>query len=134
VIARWVDGEPAAVEKPDGTGCVRSVAIPVTPVGDFVIRRDFVRLVASLSRPCARVTSLIPANLADIAKLEGKGGLAPRAAFQPLTDAHSDLAPGLFALALAAAIGELFVRRRARDADRVASRGNSSASTEARAA
>jgi hypothetical protein len=134
VIARWVDGEPAAVEKPDGTGCVRSVAIPVTPVGDFVIRRAFVRLVASLSRPCARITSLIPADPADIAKIEGKGGLAPRAAFQPLTDAHSDLAPWLFALALAAAIGELFVRRRARDADRVASRGKGLASTEARAA
>jgi Aerotolerance regulator N-terminal len=134
VIARWVDGEPAAVEKSDGTGCVRSVAIPVTPIGDFVIRHDFVRVVASLSRPCARITSLIPADPADVAKLEGKGGLAPRAAFQPLTDARSDLAPWLFALALAAAIGELFVRRRARDADRVASRGNSSASSEARAA
>jgi hypothetical protein len=134
VIARWVDGEPAVVERPDGNGCVRSVAIPVTPVGDFVIRRDFVHLVASLSRPCARTTSLIPADPADVARLEGKGGLAPRAAFQPLTDAHSDLAPWLFALALAAAIGELFVRRRGRDADRVASRGNRSASSEARAA
>jgi hypothetical protein len=134
VIARWVDGEPAAIEKPDDTGCVRSVAIPVTPIGDFVIRHDFVRLVASLSRPCARITSLMPADPADIAKLEGKGGLAPRAAFHPLTDAHSDLAPWLFALALAAAIGELFVRRRGRDADRVASRRNSSASSEARAA
>jgi hypothetical protein len=133
VIARWVDGEPAAVEKPDGTGCVRSVAIPVTPIGDFVIRHDFVRLVASLSRPCARITSLIPADPTGIAKLEGKGGLAPRAAFQPLTDAHSDLAPWLFALALAAAIGELFVRRRGRTAATVASRGKTS-SSEARAA
>jgi hypothetical protein len=134
VIARWVDGEPAAVEKPDGTGCVRSMAIPVTPVGDFVIRHDFVHLVGSVSRPCARITSLIPADPAAVAKLEGKSGLAPRAAFQPLTDAHSDLAPWLFALALAAAISELFVRRRAREADRVASRRNSSASSEARAA
>jgi hypothetical protein len=134
VIARWVDGEPAAVEKPDGTGCVRSVAIPVTPIGDFVIRHDFVRLVAMLSRPCARITSMIPSDPADIAKLEGKGGLAPRAAFQPLMDAHSDLAPWLFALALAAAIGELFVRRRKRDANTVATRGRSSTSSEVRAA
>jgi hypothetical protein len=133
VIARWVDGEPAAVEKPDGTGCVRSVAIPVTPIGDFVIRHDFVRLVASLSRPCARITSLIPADPKDIAKLEGEGGLAPRAAFQPLTDANSDLAPWLFALALAAAIGELFVRRRGRAAGALASREKDS-SSEARAA
>jgi hypothetical protein len=134
VIARWVDGEPAAVEKPDGTGCVRSVAIPVTPVGDLVIRHDFVRFVASLSRPCSQITSLIPADPADVAKLEGKGGLAPRAAFQPLTDAHSDLAPWLFALAIAAGIAELFVRRRERDTTALARTGKPSASDEARAA
>ena len=134
VIARWVDGEPAAVEKPDGATCVRSVAIPVTPIGDFVIRHDFVRFVASLARPCAPITSLIPADPADVARLEGKGGLAPRSAFQPLTDAHSDLAPWLFALAFAAAIAELFVRRRGRDADAVVSRGKGAASSEARAA
>jgi hypothetical protein len=132
VIARWVDGEAAAIEKPDGGGCVRSVAIPVTPVGDFVIRHDFVRFVAALSRPCARVTALIPADPALVAKLEGKGGFAPREAFQPLTDAHSDLAPWLFALALAAAIAELFVRRRARNTR--AETDASSASREARAA
>jgi hypothetical protein len=133
VIARWVDGEPAAVEKPDGAGCVRSVAIPVTPIGDFVTRHDFVRFVASLSRPCAQIMSLIPADLADVARLEGKGGLAPRTAFQPLTDAHSDLAPWLFALALAAAIGELFVRRHGSTTGTVMSRGTTS-SGEARAA
>jgi hypothetical protein len=133
VIARWVDGEPAAVERPDGNGCVRSVAIPVTPVGDFVIRHDFVRFVASLTRPCSQITSLIPADPPVVAKLEGKGGLAPRAAFQPLTNAHSDLAPWLFALAIAAAIAQLFVRR-GRDAKTVASHGKGSASSEARAA
>jgi hypothetical protein len=134
VIARWVDGEPAAVEKPDANGCVRSVAVPVTPVGDFVIRHDFVRFVALLSRPCARITSLLPADPAVVAKLEGKGGLAPRSAFQPLTDAHSDLAPWLLALAIVAAIAELFVRRRGRDAETVSSRGKRSTSAEARAA
>jgi hypothetical protein len=132
VIARWVDGEPAAIERPDGAGCIRSVAIPVTPVGDLVIRHDWTRFVASLSGPCASITSVIPADAGDVARLEGKVGLAPREAFQPLTDAHSPLAPWLLALALAAAIGELFVRRRARN---TASLGESlSASTEARAA
>jgi hypothetical protein len=134
VIARWVDGEPAAVEKPDGTGCVRSVAVSVTPVGDLVIRHDFVRFLASLSRPCAQITSLIPADPAVVAKLKGKGGLAPRSAFQPLTDAHSDLAPWLFALAIAAAIAELFVRRRGRGATALARTGKGSAPDEARAA
>ena len=132
VIARWVDGEPAAIEKPDGPGCVRSVAIPVTPVGDLVIRREFVRFVAALSRPCAQITSLIPADPAVVAKLEGNGGLAPRAAFQPVTDARSELAPWLVALAIAAAIAELFVRRREGNAK---ARGEiRSSSREARAA
>jgi hypothetical protein len=99
-----------------------------------VIRHDFVRLVASLSRPCAQITALIPADPNALAGLEGKGGLAPRSAFQPLTDAHSDLAPWLFALAIAAAVAELFVRRRARDATTFARTGKSSASEEARAA
>jgi hypothetical protein len=116
VIARWVDGEPAAIEKPEGPGCVRSVAIPVTTIGDLVIRNEFVRLVASLSRPCAQITSLIPADPGVVANLEGNGGLAPRQAFQPVTDSRSELAPWLFALAIAAAIAELFVRRRERAA------------------
>jgi len=111
---------------------LRSIAVPVSPVGDLVIRKDLVRFVASLSGPCSRTTSLIPADPGVLVRLEGKGGLAPRTAFQPLTDARSDLAPWLFALALAAATGELFVRRRARDTTSL--EPNRSASTEARAA
>jgi hypothetical protein len=116
VIARWVDGEPAAIERPDGSGCARSVAIPVTPVGDLVIRHEFVRFVTALSGACAGVTSLIPADPAVVAKLEGKGGLAARESFQPLSDTRSELAPWLLGLAIVAAIAELFVRRRRKDA------------------
>ena len=132
VVARWVDGEPAAIEKSEGQGCVRSVAIPVTPVGDLAIRNEFVRLVSSLSRPCVRVTSSIPADPALVSRLEGKGGLAPREAFHPATDAKSPLAPWLFALALAAAIAELFVRRSERTTNE--SQQQRSQSSEARAA
>jgi hypothetical protein len=134
VIGRWVDGEPAAIEKPDGPGCMRSVAVPVSPVGDFVIRKDFVHFVAALSGACAATTSLIPANPDLVAKLEGRGGLASREAFQPLSDARSDLAPWLFALALAAAIAELFLRRRGRDTKALGGREKRSAPGEARAA
>jgi Aerotolerance regulator N-terminal len=134
VIARWVDGEPAALERPDGAGCVRSVAVPVSPAGDLVIRKDFVRFVSSLSRPCSRITSLVPADPDIIAKLEGSGGLAPRAAFQPLGDARSDVAPWLFALAIAAAIAELFVRRGQRTAQSLGGTGKLSSSSGARAA
>jgi hypothetical protein len=134
VIARWVDGEAAAVEKSDGIGCTRSVAVPVSPVGDLVIRKDFVRFVASLSAPCTRTTSMIPADPSVLAALEGKGGLAPRTAFQPLTDARSALAPWLFALAIAAAIAELLVRRRAINANALGDAKQRSQSGEARAA
>jgi hypothetical protein len=134
VIARWVDGEPAAVEKPEGAGCVRSVSVPVSPIGDLAIRKDFVSFVAALSGACSSVTSLIPADSADVAKLAGRGGLAPRTAFQPLTDARSDLAPWLFALAIAAAIAELFVRRRARNTSALDDAKQRASSSEARAA
>jgi hypothetical protein len=134
VIARWVDGEPAAIEKPDGPGCVRSVAIPVSPVGDFVIRKDFVQFVSSMSDACAATTSLAPADPDAVAKLERQGGLAPREAFQPLTDARSDLAPWLLVLALTAAIAELFVRRRRRDANTLGAGQQRSTADEARAA
>jgi hypothetical protein len=114
IIARWVDGEPAAVEIPDGGGCIRSVGVPVTSVGDLAIRREFVRFLAALSRPCAARASLAPADPAVVARLEGQGGLAPRTAFQPLTDVSTVISPWLFALAIAAAILELVLRRRAR--------------------
>lgn len=112
VVARWVDGQPAAVETPTANGCVRSVAIPVAPAGDLVIRRDFVRLVAALSADCASRTGMRPADPQTVARLAGSGGLAPRDAFRPRGDIRSDLAPWLLGLAIATAIAELFVRRR----------------------
>jgi hypothetical protein len=134
VVARWVDGEAAAIEKPDGAGCTRSVAIPVTPVGDLVVRHEFVALVAALGGPCTWRRALIPADPASVARLEGSGGLAPREAFQPLSDTRSDLAPWLFALALAAAIAELFVRRRKRKGNALDAGAVRSAGSEERAA
>jgi hypothetical protein len=134
VIARWVDGGAAAVEMPEGAGCVRSVAVPVSPVGDLAIRKDFVRFVASLARPCSGITSLMPADPKVVASLEGKGGLAPRSAFQPLTDVRSALAPWLFALAIGAAVAELFVRRRGRNAQALGITDKRSPSSEVRAA
>jgi hypothetical protein len=109
------------------------VAVPVPSAGDLPIRKDFVRFVTSLSGPCSQITSLVPADPSVVVKLEGKGGLAPRTVFQPLTDTRSGLAPWLFALAIAAAIAELFVRRRAGNAN-VLGGSKRSSPTEARAA
>ncbi|MFL5486924.1 MAG: BatA domain-containing protein [Gemmatimonadaceae bacterium] len=134
VIARWADGQAAAIEKSNGGGCTRSVAIPVSEVGDFAIRRDFIELVATLSGPCISTKALVPAEPARVARLEGKGELAPRQAFATVTDTHSALAPWLFAVAIAAAIGELFVRRRGRGAKAQIGEGAGVESGEARAA
>ncbi len=111
VIARWVDGEPAAVEWTSGKGCIRSVAVPVVGAGDLVIRDDFVRFVAALTGECSG-RALEPMTPAAMASLTGTGGMAPRDAFRPRTDVRSSLAPWLLALAIAAAIAELIVRRR----------------------
>ncbi len=112
VIARWIDGEPAAIERALGSGCIRSVAIPVTRGGDLVIRTEFVRLVRMLTAPCSANARPIPAAAARLAALAGTGGLAPGNAFRARSGVKSSVAPWLLALALVAALTELFVRNR----------------------
>jgi hypothetical protein len=130
VVARWIDGEPAAIETASGRGCVRSVAVPVPAAGDLVIRKDFERFVAALSGDCISITSKIPANDAAVVRLAGQGGLAPREAFRPRSDIRSAMAPWLLGIAIAAAIAELFVRRR-RVASQPAASGSSTDSRRA---
>lgn len=112
VIARWIDGEPAAVEWPAGDGCVRSVAVPVPSAGDLPIRDDFVRFVAAIAGPCSAHRKFEPMGAAGIASLTGRGGMAPREGFSLRGDAHSWLAPWFLGLALLAAVTEMFLRRR----------------------
>ncbi len=112
VIARWLDGEPAATERPIGEGCLRSVGVPVAQVGDLVIRADFIRFVATFVAPCGNRTLPVPASAASLASLAGPPGLASRDAFEPRSDVGSPLAPWLLGLAIALALGELFARRR----------------------
>ena len=111
VVARWVDGEPAAIEWPGPGGCRRSVAVPITQTGDLVLRADYKKVAATLSGDCIARTSVVPASAERIASLAGAGGLAPREAFQPRGDIHSNLATWLLGLALLTAVAELFVRR-----------------------
>ncbi|MDP9178850.1 MAG: BatA domain-containing protein [Gemmatimonadota bacterium] len=111
VIARWADGQPAAVEKKMGGGCLRSVAIPVPVAGDLVIRPEFVQLVAAIAAPCGDkgLPTLLGASV--VASLAGSGTLATGSAFEAREDVASPLAPWLFGIALAAAIGELVARK-----------------------
>lgn len=112
IIARWVDGEPAGIERTTESNCSRSIAVPITPVGDLMIRNDYKRFAEEISGDCGSHASTIPASTDKVDLLRGTGGLAPREAFKPRSDVHSSLAPWLMALAIAAAIAELFVRRR----------------------
>ncbi len=113
VVARWVDGEPAALEWGAGAGCVRSVAIPVPAAGDLPIREEFVRLLAALGSMCGSQKPVESAPAVAMSSLAGRGGLAPRAHFQPRDDQQSWLASWLIGLAIAASVAELLLRRRA---------------------
>jgi hypothetical protein len=114
VIARWADGQPAVVEKKMGLGCLRSVAIPVSVAGDLVIRPEFVRLVEAIAGPCGDKLSPTPLAAPIVGSLAGGGSLASGRAFTAREDVASPIAPWLFGIALAAAIGELFARRMSR--------------------
>ena len=117
VIARWTDGEPAAVEWARGSGCERSVAIPVSPVGDLVLRSEFVAMVAALGSSCSGAGPAMPMSAAEVASLTGTGARVARGALQQPRDAHSWLAPWLLGLAIVLAVVELFVRARRRRED-----------------
>ena len=122
VVARWTDGEPAGIEWAEGSGCVRSVAVPVNPIGDFPLRSSFVRFAAQIASGCLNNSISPTVTPAQIASLAGTGGLAARDSFEPRGDVRSTLAPWLLGLAMALAIAELFVRRKKDEFVRVASR------------
>jgi hypothetical protein len=77
-----------------------------------MIRNDYKRFADAIASDCISHAAKIPASIDKVNALKGAGGLAPREAFKPRSDIHSSLAPWLIALAMAAAIAELFVRRR----------------------
>ena len=71
VVARWVDGEPAAMETALGQGCIRTVTINVPRAGDLVLDPRFGRLVAALTGPCGGAADLRPLEPTARARLAG---------------------------------------------------------------
>jgi aerotolerance regulator-like protein len=108
VIARWVDGEPAAVERAGPQVCTRSTAISMDTTGDMNLRPDVVRLRAALSDGCGNVAAAPDSALA--VSLTGAGRLAAASEFPPALDIESALSPWLAILAVALAIVEMVVR------------------------
>jgi hypothetical protein len=111
VLARWMDGEPAATEWAVGAGCVRAVRIPVTPRGDFVLRPDFLRMVRELTGVCGGQGAVAPLDSAERAFLAGGPALTSREQLGAPEAPESPLVPWLFALAILLILLEPWLRR-----------------------
>jgi len=74
VVARWMDGAPAAVERPLGEGCVREVAIDLPSRGDLALSESARRLVRAMSAPCGGARDLDSLAEARLALLRGGDG------------------------------------------------------------
>ena len=109
VIARWVDGEPAAIARDSASVCTQSVAVPVDSGGDMLLRPAFIQFRASLSASCRPVVSVPDTSLART--LTGSGPLARSAQFLAASDIASPLARWLAALAIVLAIVEMVLRQ-----------------------
>lgn len=117
-VAWWADGQPAALQRPLGAGCVRDVAVDVPARGDLVLRPAFRRLLLALTEPCDGVRALEPAPAAVLASLAGTGGLVP--ASTPGAPARtSAIMPWLLGAALMLALAEPLLRRRPLATDEV---------------
>ena len=109
-VARWVDGEVAAVERATGSGCIRDVAIPVDPASDVALRPEFRRLLRALTLPCA-FTPRETTGESVVRMIEGAGALAPASPLRAARAERSSWTPWLFGLALALLGTEWWARR-----------------------
>ncbi len=111
VVARWVDGRPAAVEQDVGEGCIRDVAIEVPVRGDLVLRPAFARLLEALTAPCGEIAGAAALTAPDLERFSGSGPLASKASIPAPATVVPPLVPWLLAAALLLALGELYIRR-----------------------
>jgi hypothetical protein len=112
-VAWWADGAVAATESALGSGCLRRVAVPVTPEGDLVLRERFRRVVHDLLGPCGGARDLTPADSAAVRMITGAAPVAvATSALPPHADAGRAAMPWLLALALLFLVAEQLVRLR----------------------
>jgi len=119
VVARWVDGAPAAVERPVGRdGCVRDVAVALPTTGDVGVRPEVRRLVAALTAtPCGAAIGA-PAGgdpttgMVGTSATAGTIRAAAARALEPASAAsRSPLAAWLLAVGAASLLAESWLRR-----------------------
>ena len=111
VVARWVDGEPAAVERRVGQGCIRDVAVGAPTRGDVMLRPTFARFLATLAAPCQPAGGGLGIGAVDLKALTGSGPLAATRLIPAPDTVATPLVPWLLVAALALALLELLVRR-----------------------
>jgi hypothetical protein len=111
IMARWVDGEPAAVEWTTPTGCVRSLAFSLPTEGDAPLRPDFQRMVAQLDAPCGAARDFAPLSAAFLEMIRGDGPLAHSGAIERRVQRATPLMLWLLGVALALLLAELLARR-----------------------
>ena len=110
-IARWADGEPAAVEHTLGAGCVRDVAVLFDPAGDATLRPAFRDFVRPLLAPCGGSRDAAPMAEPALATLSGSGALASSNALRDRSNETSRWTPWLLLAVAALLIAELAMRR-----------------------
>lgn len=117
VVARWADGEPAALERALDDGCERVLGWAPPASGDLVLRGSYERLWLQLTTaPCGDPYRATPAADAVASRLAGGGRLASASDFPAAPAGRTRLPAILLATALALAVAELLVRRRGRGA------------------
>jgi hypothetical protein len=105
VIARWVDGAPAAVERPAGDSCERDIAIGMPST------RDAVRLrLALTTRPCGAPPGVAMSDTA-LAAFAGTGAFSARFGANHDRAGDRTLVTVLLVLACALAVAEWVIRR-----------------------
>jgi len=119
VVARWSDGEPAVTESALGAGCVRSVAVAVPGIGDLALTPAFRHFARRLVEPCGGTEVMRPAGDSVLtALLPSRPSASTASATRPERARATTprLAVWLLALALAAGLAEMLVRRGASNA------------------
>jgi hypothetical protein len=113
VLARWLDGSPAAVETRLGAGCIRHVGFDAPIAGDLTLTPAFQHLMAELLGPCRWLVDPTPAGERDVAQLVAGPTASPRSGEPPTRVPIRGSRIGAFLLlaALALALVELLARR-----------------------
>ncbi len=118
-VARWVDGETAALEQSLGEGCLRTVGVPLAEQGDLTLQPAFGELLRSLVAPCGGLRELDPINAEELKALRSAGPATVSLRALRTEHERSPLTPWLLGVTLILLVAEWMLRgtRGRHDAD-----------------